>query len=339
MSDLDVTRYFYELTPEVILTAVEEIGVRCSGRVMPLNSMENRVYEAEIETAGQQDFKSRHEAFRVVKFYRPGRWSRLQIEEEHRFLKDLAVNDIAVAAPLEFPSDQSTIHELSGSGIMFSVFPKIGGRLLDELDRPKLERLGRTIARLHLIGAARRAEHRLSISAESFGRSCAQYLLSTSFLPEEIRDRYGRLVEDICRITDGLMQGIAVQRVHGDLHCGNVIWRDDECLLVDFDDMATAPCVQDIWLIVPGRDKDALEKRNILLDAYRQLREFDYGELGLIEALRALRIIRFSSWIARRWDDPAFQRVFTEFGTVQYWREHLMTLEEQLCILQGGSWE
>ena len=338
MSDLDTTRFFYELTPELVLNAVEETGVRCSGRILQLNSMENRVYEAEIEV-DQSELKSRHEAFRVVKFYRPGRWTRAQIEEEHRFLKDLAANDIAVAAPLEFPSDGDTIHALPESGIMFSVFPKIGGRLLDELDRPKLERVGRTLARLHLVGAMRLAEARLSITADSYGRASAEYMLSTEFLPPEIRERYRQVVEEICVITDRLAQGLGRQRVHGDFHCGNVIWQDDQCLLVDFDDMAVAPCAQDLWLIVPGRDEEALKQRGILLDAYLQLRDFDCAELGLVEALRGLRIIRFSAWIARRWDDPAFKRVFTAFGTMQYWREHLMTLEEQLCILQGGSWE
>ncbi len=330
------TKYFYELTPHTVLDAVEEIGVRCTGRALALNSMENRVYEVEVDIPKPEDLSSRYDAYRVVKFYRPGRWSREQIQEEHDFLYELAENDIPVVCPLRF-SDGTSLRELEGKGIFYTVFPKVGGRNLDELRREQLESVGRLLARLHNVGASRKSEQRLSLTAQSYGEESLELLLRSEHFPKELHDQFSHLVRSICAIAEPLLSEYPAQRVHGDFHVGNVLWVDERCFVVDFDDMVVAPPVQDMWLIQPGRDSYALEEREYLLQAYESLRTFDRSSLVLVEPLRALRILRFSAWIAQRWSDPAFPKVFSEFGTPKYWREQIGALQEQLQILHGAE--
>ncbi|MCB0332180.1 MAG: serine/threonine protein kinase [Bdellovibrionales bacterium] len=330
------TKFFYELTPHTILDAVEEIGVRCTGRALALNSMENRVYEVEVEVDDPQTFQSRFDAYRVVKFYRPGRWSREQILEEHEFLFELAANDIPVVCPIRF-SDGSSLRELANKEIYYAVFPKVGGRNLDELNREQLQAVGRLLARMHNVGASHGAKQRLALTTKTYGEESLELLLRSEHFPSELHESFSHLVRSLCTITESLLRDFPSQRVHGDFHVGNVLWVDERCFVVDFDDMVVAPPVQDIWLIQPGRDSYALEQRDVLLEAYETLRNFDRSSLVLIEPLRALRIIRFSAWIAQRWSDPAFPRVFHEFGTPKYWREQIGALQEQLQILHGAE--
>lgn len=329
------TQFFYHLFPEIILSAVEETGVRCTGRLLQLNSLENRVYEVEIEV-DQEKIESRYDAFRVVKFYRPGRWSEEQIREEHQFLLDLHRDDIPVVPPLFFP-DGDTLHCVADQQIFFTVFPKVGGRSLDEFSDPQLEKIGRTIARVHLLGARKKFQHRLSLDAASFGKESLEYLLAHDWVPDTIRVRYTEVVEQICQLAERQLQGYSTQRVHGDLHFGNTIWNGDECTLVDLDDSVTAPAVQDIWLLAPGRDLESQKSRQSILRGYEQLRDFNYDELRLIESLRALRIIRYAAWIARRFSDPAFKAVFPSFGSLEYWRDQLIAVEEQAQLIHSAG--
>ena len=332
------TQYFFELTPDRILDAVEEVGIRCTGRSLALNSMENRVYEVEIEVEDRSSLRSPSDAFRIVKFYRPGRWSEAQILEEHQFLADLKEDEIPVVAPLPF-DDGSTLKKISDANIWYTVFPKIGGRSPDELDREQLERVGRLLARLHNVGASRKATKRISINAEIYGRSNLQYLLDSRAIPAEIEATYSDVVKKICDLSEPMFAAAESQRIHGDCHFGNLLWGPTGPFWVDFDDMVNGPCVQDIWLIMPGRDEYAREQLDILLNAYEQMRPFDRQSLRLIEPLRALRFVHFSAWIARRWADPAFPRVFSHFGTPRYWQEQLSDMQEQLRLVQGfGSW-
>lgn len=340
MSEESGAKDFYQLTPERILTAVETLGARCSGRFYALNSMENRVYQVETETAPEpgQEPVSRWEAWRVAKFYRPGRWSRRQIEEEHLFIHELFKDDIPVIPPLRFPGGEETLRLAQGMNIWFAVWPRVGGRTLDELNDDQLVRLGRTIARLHITGLRNPGNSRLILNADTYGRESLDYLLRHDYLPENMRPRFKELIESVCGLCDQYLKGVPLQRVHGDLHGGNILWDRERCVLVDFDDMVKAPCVQDIWLVVPGRDSQALRRREVLLSGYEQMKSFDRTQLSLIESLRALRIIHFNAWIARRWEDPAFKHHFPAFGTLEYWRDQLIALEEQLGLLRGESW-
>ena len=330
----NATENFFELTPERILTAVEQIGLRCTGRCLALNSMENRVYEVEIVLKEEPD--SRYDAFRVVKFYRPGRWSEEQILEEHRFLAELAEDDLPVVAPLPFP-DGSTLKKIEELGILFCVFPKVGGRNLDEPSREQLEILGRLLARLHVVGACSQAPSRMELTPQTYGRANLEYLLGSNCLLPNFRSRYQDIVERLLSICEPWFAGVPSQRLHGDCHLGNMLWRQDGPLLVDFDDMLRGPCVQDLWLMVPGRDEDALARREVMVAAYEQMRRFDRETLRLIEPLRALRIIHFSAWIARRWEDPSFKRVFVDFGGERYWSEQIVALDECLNMLYGAG--
>jgi len=330
------TKFFFELTPERILDAVEASGYRCTGRCLTLNSMENRVYEVELELDEGVVLKTPSERFRIVKFYRPGRWSETQILEEHQFLRELNDAEIPAVAPLPF-SDGKTLHRIAEIDIWYTVFPKVGGRSPDELKPDQLEQIGRLMARMHNVGAAKDAPHRILLNPASYGQENLNYLLESGSLPVDIRDRYKQLVEDICRIVEPWFAKTKVQRIHGDCHPGNLLWGTEGAFFVDFDDMVRGPCVQDLWLLVPGRDEESNRQMNQMIAGYEQMREFDWDSLRLIEPLRALRFIHFSAWIAKRWNDPAFTRTFTQFGTPRYWHEQVSDLQEQLELIQALS--
>lgn len=332
----EATKYFYELTPERMLDAVEEIGVRCTGRSLALNSLENRVYEIEIEVEDEEQLESRYDKFRVAKFYRPGRWTEAQIIEEHEFIFDLVKQEIPAVAPLKFP-DGSTLRRLPEMDIFYAVFLKKAGRTLDELKKDQLERLGRLIARLHNVGAKKEFKHRRVLDQVSFGLDSLEFLEKEELILPDYRERYSELVRTICEIAAERLKPFGTQRTHGDLHWGNILWIEQEPFFVDFDDSIRAPVVQDLWLVVPGRDAEALQQRQLLLAGYEQMREFDYRQLDLIEVLRSLRMIHFTAWIGRRQADPAFRNVFSSFGTLEYWNEQISTLAEQVSLIQQGE--
>lgn len=329
------SEYFYQLTPDRILEAVEALGIRCTGRCLALNSMENRVYEVEIEVPEEQ-VKSRFDRFRVVKFYRPGRWSLNQILEEHEFLLTLKEQEIPVVCPLKF-QDSTTLRLVPGSNIYCAVFPKVGGRAPDELDSEQAERIGRLLARLHIVGKAKNAQHRLKLTPNTYGLLNLEFLVKEKFLPNEISTAYSSTVKQICEICTPWFEQADCQRIHGDCHCSNVIWGSDGPFLIDFDDMLMGPSVQDLWLLLPGRDEYAQNLLAAMLRGYEQMKTFDRSTLRLIEPLRALRMIHFSAWIARRWQDPAFQRTFPQFAQPAYWNEQLSDLREQLMLISGHA--
>ena len=326
---------FYTLTPERILETAETTEVRATGRILALNSMENRVIQVEIECA---DPKSRFDSFRVLKFYRPGRWSKEQILEEHEFIKELDREMVPVVPALNFPDTGSSIRQVPGTDIVAAVFPRSGGRNLDELSNTQLQRVGRLIARMHGVGKRRPLEARRCLNAETFGFASVEFLRSHSFVPESMAERFFSVSEKLSQLCAEIEKGVPTQRVHGDLHCGNLLWDGEQCTFVDFDDMAAAPCVQDLWLLVPGRDEESLRRRELLICGYEEMSRFNRNELELIEALRSLRIIHYNAWIARRWEDPAFKKVFSAFGSLEYWREQLIALEEQLPLVQAVAW-
>jgi Ser/Thr protein kinase RdoA (MazF antagonist) len=320
---IDATKFFYELTPDRILDAIELAGFMPTGRFTALNSMENRVYEVEIELDTPPATPS--ERFKIIKFYRPGRWSKFQIEEEHRFLLDLVENEIPVVAPLSL-KDGKTISEMVG--IFFSVFPKVGGRIPDELTTEQLQQVGRLLGRMHLTGRAREAKHRLHLSPQSYGLINLDFLLTNDILPLSVKEPYENTVKALCAAIEPMFRGVRTQRIHGDCHYGNLIWGSKGPFWVDFDDMVVGPPVQDLWLLVPGRELEDRILFESLLEGYEQMCQFERSTLRLIEPLRALRLINYSTWIAKRWQDPAFQRVFENFGTDRYWQEQIGYLRE-----------
>lgn len=330
------TRFFFELTPDRVLEAAEASGLRCTGRCMSLNSFENRVYDIELELDDESSLASRKRV--VAKFYRPGRWSVQQILEEHRFLDDLIEAEIPAVAPLRFP-DGKTLHATS-SEIQYTLFPKVGGRAPDELSDDQLVRIGRLLGRIHNVGAKRKAEHRLAITPQSYGLANLQFLLEHDWIPMEFRARYEATVRTICAQTQNWLETVplsGIHRLHGDCHLGNLLWNQEGPFFLDFDDMVIGPAAQDVWLLVPGRDEDSLRQRDVLLQGYEEMRVFDRTSLRWVEALRALRFIHYTAWIARRWKDPAFPAAFPQFGTHRYWQDETADLEEQQRILSASA--
>lgn len=324
------TQFFTSLTPDKVLDAVDLLGFKTTGRISILASMENRVYEVEIENDNAQNIS---ETFKIVKFYRPGRWSKDQIQDEHQFLFDLIENDIHAIAPDKI-NHQSVFEDTNG--LYYTLFPKQGGRAADEWSDNLLEQMGRLLARLHNTGQTKKASHRLTLDIQTFGEVNLDYILKSDYMLPEYKENYKTLCEQIFNLSAPLFNNINYQRIHGDCHHGNILLKDGHPFLLDFDDMTMGPRVQDIWMITPGRDEYALRQRDILLAAYRSMTDFDPKELKLIESLRALRIIHFSAWISHRFQDEAFRRVFPTFGSNQYWEQELFNLREQIGYIQDN---
>jgi len=312
---------FQQVLPEVILDAAERLGGRCTGRFYALHALENRVYDIEMEEGPHV----------VIKFYRPGRWSRATIESEHNFLKALEENEIPVVCPLTDEEGQS-LFEIGG--VMFAIFPKRAGRLEPELTKEQLTRLGRFLARLHNVGATVKAAPRLQLKPQTYGREPLQFLIDGKFIPLELASRYGAIATQICDAITPRFENIEYVLLHGDCHSGNILWNRDEPYFIDFDDMLYAPPVQDIWMLTGADDEYGEEQRRIVLEAYQEIRSFNKRSLQLIEPLRVLRMIYFSAWIARRWEDSAFKASFPGFGTERYWQEQIEALSLQLEKLQ-----
>ena len=315
--------FFYDLTPDTVLMAVEQCGLEPSGHCMALNSYENRVYDLRLENGSHV----------VGKFYRPGRWSREQILEEHAFLLQLQEDEVPVCAPLEL-GNGSTLREIEG--IYYGLWPRTGGRAGDELSDDQLGILGRLLARIHNRGAAGDAEHRISLTGTTYGLDSLDFLLENSIIPEEFSARYSAAVREVADIYDSMSADVPFLRIHGDCHLGNLLNGTEGWFFLDFDDFLTGPAVQDIWMLTPARDTEGLRQRQVLLDAYRLFRDFNDSWLALIEPLRALRYIRYAAWIAKRWEDPAFPPAFPHFGTEQYWEDETRDLEEQLAHIHSN---
>jgi Ser/Thr protein kinase RdoA (MazF antagonist) len=318
------TQFFYELNPDLILSTVDSLGFSTTGRVMLLNSMENRVYEVEIDS--NSDNPSDHS--KIIKFYRPGRWSIEQLQEEHDFMFDLHEAEIPVIAPIQF--DKKSLFTHAELGLHYTVFNKQGGRAPDEFNDEEIEQVGRLLARLHNIGSMRKANHRLTLTPDTYLQSNLAFLLDQKIIPAHTELLYKTTLEQIYTQISPLFKNIQYQRIHGDCHLGNILRRGDTFHLIDFDDFVMGPCIQDLWLLLPGRDEYADNLRNIMLGAYETMRDFNNEELRLIEPLRALRMINYSAWIAKRYSDPAFKNAFPYFDSPTYWEGHLNDLREQV---------
>ena len=310
------------LTPDRILDAVESAGFRCDGRLLALNSFENRVYQVWLEEGERL----------VAKFYRPGRWPDEAIGEEHAFASELAARELPVVAPIAV--NGRTLHEQKG--FRFALFPRHGGRSPELEDEETLRWLGRFIGRIHAVGGLRPFAHRPRIDVESFGREPADYTLDGGFVPDEMHETYGSVVDDVLgRVARAYERAGRVKmiRLHGDCHAGNILWTDEGPHFVDLDDARMGPAVQDLWMCMSGERSAMQGQLANLLAGYTEFMDFDPAELHLVEALRTLRMIHYSGWLARRWDDPAFPINFPFFNTQRYWQDQILALREQAALL------
>ncbi|MBA3980327.1 MAG: serine/threonine protein kinase [Alcanivorax sp.] len=315
------THPFDALSPDLLLDAVESIGYHCDGRVLALNSYENRVFQIGLEDATPI----------IAKFYRPERWSDAQILEEHTFCFDAVEHELPVVPPLRDAQGTSLHHH---AGFRFALYPRRGGHApeLDNLDN--LLVMGRFLGRLHNVGALRPFVHRPTLSSQEFGHDAVA--TCTPFVPDDLRPAWDSLTRDLlARVDERLdaVRDVTLLRVHGDCHSGNLLWRDDAPHFIDLDDARMAPAIQDIWMLLSGDRTRQSQQLTDIIEGYREFRDFDPVELHRVEPLRTLRMLHFSAWIARRWDDPAFPRAFPWFDSPRYWGDRILDLRNQLAEL------
>ena len=311
------------LTPDTILDAVELSGRRCTGGLLALNSYENRVYRVDIDDAPPL----------AAKFYRPGRWSDAAIAEEHAFIARLADADIPVVAPEAWAG--GTVH--AHQGFRFALFPWQPGRSAELARTDQWEMLGRYLGRMHLAGGTLHFRDRPVLSVAERGHDAVAFLMDKGFIPPYLHDAYSSITRELLNAITAAFAHTGEYRaiaLHGDCHLSNLLWTEHGAHFVDFDDCCMGPAVQDLWMLLTGTPAEMSLQFSDLMHGYTEFMEFDARELHLVEALRALRMLHYSAWLARRWDDPAFPRNFPWFNTQRYWEEQVLTLREQLALLQ-----
>lgn len=310
------------------MDAIESQGFLCDRRVFALNSYENRVYQVGIEDCQPI----------IAKFYRPERWSEEQILEEHCFCFELVEHELPVVAPIVNSAGDSL---LGYEGFKFALYRRQGGHAPEFDNLENLKILGRALGRIHKIGAVSAFEHRPFLDSRSFGYESVR-LIDESFIPDEYRASYRAVTQQLLEAIDAILEevgSIRFIRTHGDCHAGNILWRDNAPHFVDFDDARMAPAVQDIWMMFSGDRQRQLSQLDALMSGYLEFCDFDPRELRLIESLRTLRMLHYSAWLARRWQDPVFPHTFFWFNTTRYWGEHILELREQLGALAEPALE
>lgn len=324
MSLADMATPYADLGPEQVLQAVESLGLWCDGRMLALNSYENRVYQVGIEDATPL----------VAKFYRPQRWSDESILEEHSFSTALSEAEIPVVAPMQV--NGATLHHFAGH--RFALFPRQGGRWPELDNMQNLQWLGRFMGRIHRFAGATRFEHRPTLDIASFGEASVDYLNTRDdLIPDYLMSNYRSVAAELLsRVRDRFEQVGPVRqlRLHGDCHPGNILWTDNGPHFVDFDDCRMGPAIQDLWMLLSGERHEQEAQLAALIEGYEEFSLFDPMELNLIEPLRALRMLHYAAWLARRWSDPAFKQSFPWFEGARYWEEHVQALREQIALIE-----
>lgn len=315
---------YYSLTPDTVLDAVESLGLVSNGRLLALNSYENRVYQIGIE----------EQPAVVAKFYRPERWTNEAIIEEHQFTQALADIEIPVIPPMTFNESRQTL--FTHNDFRFAIYPNCGGRW-PELDKPEnLAWIGRFVGRIHAMGKAKAFQHRPIVDVESYGLESIRYLKEKQVVPDEIQEAYFTIADQVLEKVQSTFQqfsNISYLRIHADCHPGNILWTDDGPHFVDFDDARMGPAVQDLWMLLSGDRRQMTEQLADVLDGYTEFCDFNPVELHLLEPLRTLRMIHYSAWLAKRWGDPSFPINFPWFNTLRYWEEQVLVLKEQLSLV------
>lgn len=326
---MNTSSTFFSLDPETVMQSTEAAGFEPTGEFSQLNSYENRVFDIRIEnqeTLGTQspgNVSAPHGNV-IAKYYRPGRWTREAILEEHEFLSELKADQLTAISPLVLKNKQ-TLMEWQGLWVAF--FPKIRGRLPQEFLSNDLEKIGRMMAQLHNIGCRKKALHRPTMDHSYHGGWRALDFLQ-DWLSPEIRDRYNEAASHILETKDSAFDPSEFIRIHGDCHKGNLLQESTGFSLIDFDDFGNGPVVQDFWMLLSG-DQDLLsQEEDLILKGYEELRQFPDHQWDWIPILRGLRIISYASWIAQRWEDPSFPRIFPEFNSYKYWAEEVEALEK-----------
>jgi len=321
-SDAADVKPFTGLSPGVVLDAAASVGLEADGRLFALNSYENRVYQLGSPQGN-----------RVLKFYRPERWTDEQIAEEHQLTAELAAAELPVAAPLTVEGRTLFTYQ----EFRFAAFPWMRGRPpeLDAADARQL--LGRSLARLHQVGAQRAFRYRPRLGMQRLGVEACRQVLAGDLLPEVLQDKYIEVSEALLeRIEIAFERAAPLReiRIHGDCHLGNLLWNEQGPAFVDLDDCAMGPRVQDLWMLLAGSANDQRRQWAELLEGYTQFADFDPREVGLIEPLRALRMLHHAAWVSHRWRDPAFPRAFPWFGEPRYWEGYITDLREQREVLE-----
>jgi len=312
---------FASLNPDFIMDAVESLGFQCDCRIFALNSYENRVYRVGVEAQPPL----------IVKFYRPKRWTPAQLQEEHDFCHALSAEELPVLAPLIL--QERSLHYFRG--FHFALFPLQGG-YAPEFSQPQtLQALGRLLARVHNVGRRSPFRKRPALNLQTFGRQSVDFLLASGLIPAAYFDAYQSLTRDLLQALDDCFSRLTTPplRVHGDCHGGNILCREQQFFLVDFDDARMSHAIQDLWMFLSGDATQRQQQLLALLEGYQTFGDFNSAELQLIEPLRSLRILHYAAWLGRRQDDPAFARFFPWFGSAQYWGEHILELREQYAAL------
>lgn len=316
---------FLGLTPEAVLAAIEAAGLRCTSLCWPLNSYENRVMEIELADAARTRL--------VTKFYRPQRWSEAQILEEHAFLAQLQEQEVPVVAALPFP-DGGTLRQVAVAGgaevVWFCLFPRFGGRAPEEVSDALAARLGALCARIHVVGARQPFVARERLDGTSYATTALDVLQASGHVPVALRRAFFHSAQAVISQADAWLRDAPVQRIHGDFHLGNLIYRDNLLYALDFDDARSGPPIQDLWMLLPGRDPDSVRRRELFIQSYEQFRPFDRSTLRLIEPLRGLRLVHFCGWLAARWHDPIFPQTWPQFATDTFWQEAIGSLQEAM---------
>lgn len=313
---------YAQLNPSVILDAVESIGFLCTGSLLALNSYENRVYQIGIEDAEPL----------IAKFYRPHRWSSEAILEEHQFSLELVQHEIPIIAPLII-NDQTLHHH---HDFRFALFPRRGGRPLELDNTEQLEWMGRFIGRLHRVSACKSFTHRIQLNTQTYGHDPYNFLIKHNFIPDYLKDSFCQTVETALQKIKQIVEWIGPLdqiRLHGDCHAGNVLWSESGPHIVDLDDCLMGPAIQDIWLLLSGEPEQMDVQLTKILKGYYEFHDFNLRERHLIEVLRTLRMLHYSGWLAKRWADPAFPLNFPWFNTPVYWQNQMMSLNEQIELL------
>ncbi|ASI89413.1 serine/threonine protein kinase [Vibrio mediterranei] len=309
---------FDALTPDFMWYALESIGVRAESGLLALNSYENRVYQ----------FTDEDRKRFVVKFYRPQRWSREQIQEEHDFSNELVENEVPIAAPLSINGE--TIHEYQG--YLFTLFNSEGGRQFEVDNIEQLEWVGRFMGRIHQVGAQKNFIHRPTIGLEEYVYQPRKLLQSSTFIPAHLENAFFSDLDLLISQIEAHWQPSETIRLHGDCHPGNILWRDGP-MFVDLDDARNGPAIQDLWMLLNGDRQDKMMQLDVLLEGYQEFSDLANDQLKLIEPLRGLRMVHYMAWLAKRWHDPAFPQAFPWFNDAKYWEGQVLGFKEQIAAL------
>ena len=327
---------FEDLTPEIILDAIESLGIYVSSGLLALNSYENRVYQFTTESHGRL----------VAKFYRPERWSNEQIQEEHDFAFELQSHELPIVAPSKFALAEPEVAQVSVNnssslfyykGYRFALFPSVGGRQFEVDNLDQLEWMGRLIGRIHATSAKKPFEYRPCINIQEYLTAPIAELKQSILVPHHLHSAFFTIIEMVASkaqlMYEQASKNVKYIRLHGDCHQGNILWRDGP-MFVDLDDCRSGPAIQDLWMMLAGDNQQQQLQLETLIEAYEEFNSFDTAELALIEPLRAMRMVHYMAWLSKRWADPAFPRAFPWFGEDKYWENQILALKEQMSALQ-----